>query len=157
MRFVVLLSAFAMLTASIAVAAPKPLTKEAALKVMHERHEGMETVGKTNKALRRALEATPADLATVKVSAAKLADLSRRSSGWFPKGTGPELGKTGAKPEIWQTPSDFAAKLRDFQGATKALNSAAASGDLSKINARYADLGKTCKACHDTYRSEMHH
>ena len=74
--------------------------------------------------------------------AAKIADLSQKASGWFPKGTGPELGKTGAKPEIWQNPKDFAAKLSQFPGAARAFNAAAASGDLNAIKARGGDLGQ---------------
>jgi cytochrome c556 len=144
-------------SSTVAAAAARPLTKKAALKLMHERHEGMEAVGKANKAIRRALEGTPPDLATVKASAAKLAGLSRKASRWFPSGTGPDVGKTGAKPEIWQSPQDFSARLRDFQAAAKLFNTAAASGEVNAIKARYGDLGKTCKACHDKYRSEMHH
>ncbi len=144
-----------LLAAAGALAAP--LSKQTALMIMHERHEGMETVGKNNKAIRRALEAAPPDIATVRTSAAKIAQLSQKASSWFPSGTGPELGKTGAKPEIWQNLPDFTAKLHDFQGAAKALNVAAASGNANAVRARYADLGKTCKACHDKYRSEMHH
>jgi cytochrome c556 len=132
-------------------------TRDQALKIMHERHEGMEMVGKTNKAIRRELEGGSPDLAVVRASAAKIADLSQKASAWFPKGTGPELGKTGAKPAIWQNAQDFAGKLRNFQIAAKTLSAAAASGDVNAIKARYADLGGTCKACHDKYRSEMHH
>jgi cytochrome c556 len=150
-----IVASLTLLAAAGALAAP--LSKQAALKIMHERHEGMETVGKNNKAIRRALEATPPDLATVKRSAAKVAELSQKASGWFPKGTGPELGKTGAKPDIWQNMPDFMARLHDFQGAAKAFSAAAASGDANAIKARYADLGKTCKTCHEKYRSEMHH
>ena len=28
---------------------------------------------------------------------------------------------------------------------------------LSAIKARFSDMGGACKACHDKYRSEMHH
>ena len=97
------------------------------------------------------------NLANVRSSAAAVCALSRKASGWFPKGTGPELGKTGAKPEIWQNWPDFTAKLHNFQGAAKMFNAAAASGDVGAIKARYADLGGACKACHDKYRAEMHH
>ena len=72
------------------------------------------------------------------------------------EGTGPEMGKTGAKPEIWQKPADFAAKVRDFQAASNALRQAAASGNMAAVKASYGKLGGTCKACHDSYRSEMH-
>jgi cytochrome c556 len=134
-----------------------PLPKDRALAVMHERHEGMETIGKTAKAIKRALDADTPDLAAVRAGAAQIADLSRKASGWFPAGTGPDLGKTGAKPEIWQTPDDFIAKLHNFQGAAKAFNAAAMSGDVAATKAKFGDLGQTCKACHDKYRAEMHH
>ncbi len=154
MRFSIVAS-LTLLAAAGAIAAP--LSKDAALKIMHQRHEGMEAVGKANKVLRREITADSPDLTAVRGAAGDLAKLAGQSSKWFPKGTGPELGKTGAKPEIWQKPADFSAKLHDFQGAAKLFNAAAASGDMNAIKGRYADLGKTCKACHDTYRSEMHH
>ena len=30
-------------------------------------------------------------------------------------------------------------------------------GDVNAMKARYADLAGTCKACHDKYRTDMHH
>jgi hypothetical protein len=50
-----LVASLTLLAAAGALAAP--LSKQAALKIMHERHEGMETVGKTNKVLRREVTA----------------------------------------------------------------------------------------------------
>ena len=125
--------------------------------VMHERHEGMETIGKAFKALHREFDSSSPSAPTVRASAAQMANLAKRSSGWFPAGTGPDIGKTGAKSEIWQNPQDFSAKLSAFQKAALVFNAAAASGDMSAAKARYADLGGTCKACHDKYRTEMHH
>lgn len=154
MRLVFAVSALA-LVASVAVA--KPLSKDAALKVMHERHEGMEAIGKANKVLRRELTSDAPKVADVRGAANSLASLAGKSSHWFPAGTGPELGKTGAKPEIWQKPADFNAKLRDFQAAAKALQVAAGRSDPNGTKAAYASLGKTCQACHETYRMDMHH
>ena len=154
MRLVFAVSALA-LVASVAVA--KPLSKDAALKVMHERHEGMEAIGKANKVLRRELTSDAPRVADVRGAANSMANLAGKSSRWFPAGTGPELGKTGAKPEIWQKPADFNAKLRDFQAAAKALQVAAGRSDPSATKAAYASLGKTCQACHETYRMDMHH
>jgi cytochrome c556 len=144
----------ALIAATAAVAAP--LSKQAALKIMHERHEGMEAVGKANKILRREITAGSPNMTVIRSASATMATLANRSARWFPHGTGPEAGKTGAKPEIWQKPADFAAKVRDFQAASKALQQAAARGDLAAIKAGYRKLGGTCKACHDPYRSEMH-
>lgn len=144
-----------LLAAAAAVAAP--LSKQAALKIMHERHEGMEAVGKANKLLRREISSNTPNVAAIRRSATTMAALAAKSPGWFPQGTGPEMGKTGAKPEIWQKPADFAAKVRDFQAASKALHQAAARGDMAAIKAGYGKLGGTCKGCHDLYRNEMHH
>ena len=137
--------------------ASKSVSGAEAAKIMHERHEGMENIGKANKAIRRELEGGSPDLAAVRTGAAQIADLSRKSSGWFPAGTGPDVAKTGAKPEIWQDPKDFAAKLAAFQKTAQIFNQAAISGDVNGIKAKFADLGGACKACHDKYRSEMHH
>jgi cytochrome c556 len=125
--------------------------------VMHERHEGMKSIGKANKAIRDTLQSGAPDLAVVRSSAAQISNLSQKASGWFPAGSGPEAGKTGAKPEIWQNPQDFSAKLNAFQQSAQAFQAATDGGDLNAIKARLGDLGKTCKACHDKYRTDMHH
>jgi cytochrome c556 len=146
-------AAVAVASAASAISGPK------AAQVMHVRHEGMENVGKAFKALHREFDSTSPSAATVQSSAAQMAALAKQSSGWFPAGTGPEVGKTGAKAEIWQpqNKADFAAKVVAFQRAATVFNSTAASGDMNAAKARYADLGGTCKACHDKYRMDMHH
>ena len=128
-----------------------------ASKVMHQRHEGMKEIGKNGKALNRELTGSSPNLGVVRAGALRIAALSRQASNWFPEGTGPDVGKTGAKPVIWQKPKDFALKLHNFQVAAAAFNAAASSSDVPKIKARFTDLEGTCKACHDTYRAEMHH
>ena len=130
-----------------------------ARKIMHVRHEGMETIGKTGKAINRELTGSSPNLAVVHAGAARIASLSMQASAWFPAGTGPEIGKTGAKPEIWrpQNRADFAAKLHDFQVAAAAFTAATAGKDMSLIHARFDQLEHACKACHDKYRMDMHH
>jgi len=129
-----------------------PLSGEEAKELMHERHEGMEDIGDGTKALKQALDASPPDLATVRKEAAAMAKVAPEVSGWFPPGTGPETGKTHAKPEIWQKPDDFAAKIRGFQAAAQKLNTAAQGDNVAAMKAAFGDLGKSCKACHDPYR-----
>jgi len=150
------IASFAALSAAATTAA---VSGPKAAQVMHDRHEGMETIGKAFKALHREFDSASPFAPTVKSSSGQIASLSKQASGWFPAGTGPEVAKTGAKPEIWlpQNKADFAAKLSAFQKASLALNAASVGGDMNAAKARYADLGGTCKACHDKYRSEMHH
>ena len=135
----------------------KPMNHGAAMQRMHERHEGMEQIGKSFKLAGRSLKSGTTDPTVVRSSAATITRLSAKSPTWFPAGTGPDVGKTGAKPEIWQKPADFVAKDTAFRQAAAAFNAAAKSGDMTAIQARFGDLGKTCKACHVSYRSEMHH
>ena len=141
-----------------AVTAPElsPVTGDQAKDLMHERHEGMETIGKANKAIRDSFDSGSPNPAVIRPNAAKLADLAQKSSGWFRAGTGPELGKTGAKDEIWQNPQDFMAKLAQFQKAAVAFRSATEGNDVDASKSQLADLAKTCKACHDKYRRDMH-
>ncbi|HEU4704915.1 MAG TPA: cytochrome c, partial [Sphingomicrobium sp.] len=84
---------------------------------------------------------------------ATVARLAPEVSKWFPPGTGPDVGKTRAKPEIWQKPEDFAAKTRAFQAAAQKFDATARGGDVAAIKAGFGEVGKTCKACHNPYRA----
>ncbi len=67
---------------------------------------------------------------------------------------GSDKGKTRAKPDIWKNKDDFSAKFKDLQAAAADLNAVAATGDRDKIKAQVGVTGKTCKACHDEYKSK---
>jgi cytochrome c556 len=141
-----------------APAAPAaPVTPDQAKALFHDRHEGMEAIGKATKTIKQTLDSGSPDMDAIRTAAGKIDELAIKSSGWFPPGTDKAvLPKTRALPAIWEKPEDFAAKDRDFQQAARALKAAADSGDLNAVKSRFADLGKTCKACHDTYRAEEH-
>jgi cytochrome c556 len=138
-------------------AAPATLTKEQALALMKERHEHMEAFGDATKKVHNALQASTPDAAPIRQSAAAIAELAPKLQSWFPAGTGPDVGKTRAKPEIWQKEEDFALKAHDFQRAAEDFNFAAISGDLGRITTTFDALGKSCKACHDLYRAPEKH
>lgn len=135
-------------------APPPPATKEEALKLMHDRHEGMEKIGKSTKAIGAELKKEAPNFGTIRTNADIINDLAAKSEHWFPAGTGPDIGKTRAKAEIWQKSEDFAAKDRDFRQAAKAFTNSANSADVNSIKPAFEVLGKTCKACHDSYRTE---
>lgn len=138
-------------------AAATPLTRDQALAVMKQRHDAMDGLGDATKKAHNALEASTPDIAVIRDSAAKMNAVAPKVLSLFPAGTGPDVGKTRAKPEIWQKSEDFALKAHDFQTAAEEFNFAAISGDLNRINATFAALGKSCKACHDLYRAPEKH
>ena len=133
---------------------PAPASKEEALKIMHERHEGMEDIGKATKAIGAQLKEENPNFGIIRTHATTINELAAKSANWFPTGTGPDVGKTRAKAEIWQKYEDFAAKDHDFRVAAQALQGSANSADVNAIKPSFADMGKTCKACHDSYRTE---
>jgi len=140
---------------ALAEAGATPLEKEQALALMKERHDNYEKIGDAMKVISRELKGDSPDLAKVRSGADTIASLAPQAAGWFPPGTGPEAGKTHAKAEIWQKPEDFKAKADDFSNAALAFQSAARGTDLAAMRAAHADLGKSCKACHDSYRSKV--
>lgn len=129
------------------------VTGDQAKALMEERHEGMEDIGDAFKIVGRETKAASPDVAAIREAAAVIADGAGKSSAWFPPGTGPDIGKTRAKAEIWQKPEDFAAKDKTFHEAALAFKAAADSGDVAAIKAQAGELGKSCKACHDPYRA----
>ena len=130
-----------------------PVSGEQAKKLMHDRHEGMEDIGDAFKATARWAKSDNPNVADVHEDAAIIARLAPLASGWYPPGTGPDVGKTRAKAEIWQKPEDFAAKMKTFQAEVRKFNAAAHGDDAAAVIAAQGELGKTCKACHDDYRA----
>jgi cytochrome c556 len=63
-----------------------------------------------------------------------------------------DQGETDARPDIWFDFEDFAQKLEDFRNASQALSQAAAGGDKAAMGKALGKTGKTCKACHDSYK-----
>jgi len=139
---------------AVANSAAAPLEKDAALALMKKRHENYEKIGKAMKAIGRTLKSDSPDLAVVRSGADTIAAFAPTVPGLFPAGTGPDVGKTEAKAEIWLKPDDFKAKADAFARAAQAFQAAARGGDLAAIRAAQGDLGKSCKACHDLYRTE---
>ena len=135
-------------TAAVAVDA------ETAKRLMHERHENYEKIGDAMKLVTRELRGNSPNLQQVREGATVIATLAPQVPSWFPAGTGPDVGKTEARAEIWQRPDDFGAKAGDFDQAAKAFQAAAQGEDVAAMRNAHANLGKTCKACHDLYRAE---
>ena len=73
---------------------------------------------------------------------------------WFPKGSGPEAHvKTYALPAIWQKFDDFTKQGKQLQADAAKLQQVANAKDEAGLKAQVQTIGKTCKACHDPYRS----
>jgi cytochrome c556 len=114
---------------------------------IRERHELMEEIGKQAKALNGALKAS--DTAGVAPPAEAIARLAGRIVKLFPEGsTNP---KSRAKPEIWQKFDQFEALAGQLETSSSALAVAAKAG--ADVQALAAKVMKTCKGCHENFRT----
>ena len=139
--------------AMVMLAAP---SRDQALKIMHDRHEAMEGLGKAMKTLHRELESGKPDINLVRQQTATMASTAPKIPAMFPPGTGPDVGKTRAKPEIWKQPDVFRQKAKDFLVASQAIDAAARAGDLNKVMALHDNVDKACDGCHKPFRAPEH-
>jgi cytochrome c556 len=141
-------------TAAVSTLPATAASAQDAPRLMKQRHEDFERIGDAMKVVSRELKGDKPNLDNVRQGAGTIAGLASEMLGWFPPGTGPDVGKTEAKAEIWQKPQDFTAKSQAFTQAARAFQAAAQGNDLAAIRAAHGNLGKSCKACHDLYREE---
>jgi len=116
------------------------------------RHDHYKELGDAFKAVRDASKSDSPDFAALEKAAETVNKASVDQQQWFPKGTGPEAGKTRALPEIWSKPDDFTAAQKMFADRAPKLLAAAKTKDVAAITAAFKDAGGACKNCHDTFR-----
>jgi cytochrome c556 len=117
------------------------------------RHEHYEELGKAFKAVRDQMNASSPDFAALQKNAEIVNEASIDQQQWFPKGTGPEAGKTRALPEIWTKPADFEAAQKMLSDRAPKLLAAVKAKDIDTVMAAFRETGGACKNCHDTFRS----
>jgi cytochrome c556 len=118
-----------------------------------KRHDHYEALGDAVKAVRDGIKADSPDWAAIEKAAAEIRQASVNQIQWFPKGTGPEAGKTRALPEIWSKPDDFAAAMKLLEERAPNVLAAAKLKDKDVVNKSVRELGGACKNCHDNFRS----
>ncbi len=64
------------------------------------------------------------------------------------------IGDTTAKQEVWDNADDFRAQMETMIDEAQKLLTVAQAGDLDAIRPQFGALGKSCKNCHDDYRTE---
>ena len=139
----------ALLTPAVVMTA-EPSIKE----LQHARHEHYEELGDAFKVVRDQARSGKPDLVAIKTAAKKVNDASVNQEQWFPAGSGPEAGKTQARADIWAKPAEFKAAMKMFSEAAPKLHAAANAGDVAAIKTAFGDVGKSCKNCHDQFRTK---
>ena len=120
------------------------------------RHDHYHELGDSFKVIRDQIRNDKPDLAAIKTAASVVNEAAATQEKWFPAGSGPEAGETQAKAEIWSKPAEFKTAMKNFADAAPKLQTAANSGDVGAIKTAFANTGKACKGCHETFRAEEH-
>ena len=72
----------------------------------------------------------------------------------FPKGSGPEAGKTRALPKIWEDWDGFVKVSNTLASEAATLAKIAAGGDMKAAGAQFGKMAKMgCGGCHKPYRA----
>lgn len=67
---------------------------------------------------------------------------------------GTDSGDTTLNSELFMKPAKFREAFQNFETQTAKLVSLAQSGDFTAIKAQFGEVGKSCKACHDQFRTK---
>jgi cytochrome c556 len=144
---IVAASIFASVTFHVAAFAATPAEAQKA------RHEHYEKLGDAFKAVRDGAKSDSPDWAALQKAVDTVHEASQDQIKWFPKGSGPEAGKTRSLPAVWTKPADFEAAMKMFEGRTPALVAAAKAKDKSAVDKAFKEVGGSCKNCHDNFRA----
>jgi len=118
------------------------------------REANFKAIGKAFKGIIDQTRSPAPNMAVIQASANIIAAAAPKVGGTFPKGSGPESGaKTHALPAIWEKPVEFNAAVAKLVSGSKAMQAAAASGNLDQVKAAIPGLGGSCKGCHDQFKA----
>ena len=116
--------------------------------VVKERQENRKQAGAAMRAVKAIIDAKGPTAGAVE-QAAKLKTLEAAFVKMFPPGSDKD---SKALPVVWTDWAGFQAASKASDAAYDKLAAAAGSGDQAALAAAFADVGKTCGACHDKYR-----
>jgi cytochrome c556 len=120
--------------------------------VQKKRHDHYEALGEAFKTVRDNSRGSP-DFAALDKAVALIQKATVDQAQWFPKGSGPEAGKTRAMPEVWTKPAEFAAAQKMFADRAEPLAAAVKARDADALGKAFRELGGACKNCHDSFRA----
>jgi cytochrome c556 len=118
--------------------------------VVKERQENRKQAGAAMRAIKAIVDAKGPTAGAVE-QAAKLKTLEAAFIKMFPPGSDKD---TKALPVVWTDWAGFQAASKASDAAYDKLAVAAGSGDQAALAAAFADVGKTCGACHDKFRAK---
>jgi cytochrome c556 len=137
------------ITATLIAAATTLFSLTASAGVIEDRKANFKANNASMRAIGGALGAS--DFAVIAAEAQKIADWAAVMPDYFPEGSG--SGKTSAKATIWEDFAAFKASAKSNHDAALALIAAAETEDMAAAKTALGNLGSSCKACHQQFKS----
>ncbi len=144
------MTAFAAL--AIAAVSAAAVAHQGATGMVMQRMEAMKEISASMKTIAAMVKGEqPFDGAAVQAAAGVIAQHGKHMPHMFPEGT---LDKpTEALPVIWTRWDDFTGLARDMETGALALAEAARTASAAQdIVPQLGEVGKSCKACHESFR-----
>jgi cytochrome c556 len=142
----IIVGLFILLTASVS---SQVLAQE---DFIENRQKAMKGNSADVKAIKGAVESK--DYATIETKAKDIMGTADKIPSLFPKGS--NVGKTKAKPEIWEKSDEFAKNAKNLSKAAGELATAAKSQDESAVGTKFKALGEVCSSCHKEFRADKY-
>lgn len=145
------------LASSIAIAgmvgilAVGPVASVALGDAISDRKQNRKDTADQMKALKAVVDANgPA--AGVVAPAKKIVDLEATFVKEFPAGS--DKGDTKALPVVWSDWKGFEASSHNLTTQATKMAELGAAGNMDAVKAQFAEMGKACGGCHNTYRAK---
>jgi cytochrome c556 len=127
------------------------IAHEGATGVVKMRMDRMEAMGAQMKLISAMVRGKKRfDGSKIAAASEKIADHGRKSSKLFPKGSWKK--PTQALPKVWKDWRGFTRAMNSMVRSATVLAEAGRAGNKKRASTAYFALGKSCVACHRTYR-----
>lgn len=124
---------------------------EHAVGITAERMQVMKDMASHMKALEEMFEGRVAyNAAAARGNALALYKSCHAVTNQFPAGVADHTSR--ASPEIWEQPEKFRVQVDNLQRVVGELVTATKSGQRDMVRSRFADVGRACASCHETFR-----
>ena len=127
------------------------------IRTISRRQGELRRMGAAMRVIGRFLKSEGANVTDVGASAeiiqAIAAELPARDL--FPEGTAIGVGRSAARPEIWQEWDIFRERASALQSAAARLAAAATTGNAEAVRAPILAVAQACGACHELFRRRL--
>jgi len=136
--------------------APQAAWPDDPLRSVEYRQQEIRKMASAMRVISRFLKDEGASVADVGASAETIHTIALELvRGLFPEGTAIGVGRSGARPEIWQQWDLFKEQATNLAVAAGRLTAAAAGGDAEAVRGPIRAVGQACAACHELFRQKV--